>query len=449
MKRLSIKIRVTLWYTLLMAVIAMVALLVLFTGAQRMIINYYQGTLRSTAQLAQDDITYEHDRLEIDRNLDDLPNVRVAIYTLDGELIYGRHEFDLPFEAGMFREALGRTGTRWYVLDTPMNFDDNAHIWLRLFISMDTTANLTLLGGELLAVILPVLVLLAAIGGYLITRRAFRPVAQIACTAESIADGSDLKKRIALDGAHDEIHRLSRVFDDMLERLQQSFEREQRFTADASHELRTPVTAILAQSDYALSESAGPQDKDAALQDIHQRAAQMSGLIGRLLTLTRMDAGQTPLAPEDMDLNMLLEIVAQQLEPEAEARAMRIVIEDNPEITGCCDQTMMTQAVLNLVGNAIRYGRQGGCIRLAALTEPGGWKISVTDDGPGIASEDLPHIFDRFYQADRSRRREGAGLGLALVKQIAELHGGHVTVESTPGVGSCFTIHIPQTGVEA
>ena len=162
-----------------------------------------------------------------------------------------------------------------------------------------------------------------------------------------------------------------------------------------------------------------------------------------------MDAGQTPLAPEDMDLNMLLEIVAQQLEPEAEARAMRIVIEDNPEITGCCDQTMMTQAVLNLVGNAIRYGRQGGCIRLAALTEPGGWKISVTDDGPGIASEDLPHIFDRFYQADRSRHREGAGLGLALVKQIAELHGGHVTVESTPGVGSCFTIHIPQTGVEA
>ena len=128
---------------------------------------------------------------------------------------------------------------------------------------------------------------------------------------------------------------------------------------------------------------------------------------------------------------------------------MRIVIEDGPEITGRCDQTMMTQAVLNLAGNAVRYGMDGGCIRLAALAEPGGWKISVTDDGPGIAPEDLPHIFDRFYQADRSRRREGAGLGLALVKQIAELHGGHVTVESTPGVGSCFTIHIPQTGVEA
>lgn len=449
MKRLSIKIRVTLWYTLLVTAIAGIALAVVFAGGQRMVINYYRESLLSTAQLAQDDIQYDGGRLEIDRNLDDLPNVRVAIYTLEGELIYGQQRFDLPFEEDIYREATGRTGEHWYVRDERMDLDEGNSIWLRLFISMDTMENLNHRSTVLIYFTFPALVLLAAVGGYLIARRAFRPVAQIARTAEGIADGSDLKKRIDLTGARDELYQLARVFDDMLERLQRSFDRERRFTSDVSHELRTPVAGILAQSEFAISEVASDDDRISALSDIHRRASDMSELIGKLLTLTRMDAGQTPLQPEPLELRMMLEIAAMQMADAAAAQGMEIVLEDGREITVCCDQTMMMQAVLNLISNAIRYGQPpsgGGVIRLLAAVDSGWARLSVRDEGPGIAEADLPHVFERFYQADASRHREGYGLGLALVRQIAELHGGRVTVESRQGEGCCFSIWLPMEG---
>lgn len=443
MKRLSIKARVTIWYTLLVALIALLAALVLFLSARRMMRNYYLETLTGTAQLALDDIRMEDGELEIDRDLDELPSVRVALFTTEGELIYGRVRFDLPFVEGEMRTATERSGGEWYVLDTRMEFDDAGDIWLRCYISADAAASLSALGMELAALILPMLVVLAGVGGYFIARRAFRPVARIAHTAESIADGADLQKRIALEGARDELYRLAKVFDDMLDRLERSFERERRFTSDASHELRTPVAAILAQTDFALSDLATPEDRMEALRDIHSRAGQMSTLINRLLALTRMDAGQTRVELETIDLCDLAEAVAAQIEDGAAERGMTVTLSLDGPVWARCDQTMLTQALLNLAENAVKYGREGGHVRVAAFARDGEARLAVEDDGPGISPEAMPHIFERFYQGDRSRQAGGAGLGLSLVRLIARLHGGRVEVESALGEGSRFTIVLP------
>ena len=443
MKRLSIKARVTFWYTLLVALIALLAAAALFYSAQRMMGNYYEEALTSTAQLALDDVRMEDGELEIDRNLDELPSVRVALYTQSGDLIYGKWRFDLPFEEGVIRPATERSGERWYVLDTRMSFAGAKGIWLRCYISADAAANLDDMGMTLLLAFLPVLVVVAGVGGYLIARRAFRPVTRIARTAEGIIDGKDLKKRIALEGARDELYRLSKVFDDMLDRLEHSFERERRFTSDASHELRTPVAAILAQADFALSDIANAEDKEEALRDIRLRAGQMSTLIGRLLALTRMDAGQTRLELERIDLAGIAEAAVMQVEEAAVARGMAVECASSGPVWAMCDQTMLTQALLNLAENAVKYGREGGHIRLAVQAAGAEARLTVEDDGPGIAPGALPHIFERFYQGDRSRHAGGAGLGLSLVQLIAKLHGGRVEVASTPGKGSCFSLILP------
>ena len=442
MKRLSIKARVTFWYTLLVALIALLAAGALFWSAQRMMDNYYEEALVGTTQLALNDVRMEDGELEIDRNLDDLPSVRVSLYTQSGDLIYGKWRFDLPFEEDVIRPATERSGERWYVLDTRMSFPDAEDIWLRCYISADAAANLNDMSATLLMALLPALVVVAGVGGYFIARRAFRPVTRIARTAESIIDGKDLQKRIGLQGARDELYRLSKVFDDMLDRLEHSFERERRFTSDASHELRTPVAAILAQADFALSDIANEEDREEALRDIRLRAGQMSTLIGRLLALTRMDAGQTRMEMERIDLADIAEVAAMQVEEGAAARGMTVECAVWPRVGDVRPDHAHAGAAQS--GGERRQIRARG--RAYTHRRARGGRNGPPHRG-GRRSRHragaLPHIFERFYQGDRSRNAGGAGLGLSLVQLIAKLHGGSVEAESAPGVGSRFTIILP------
>ena len=168
-----------------------------------------------------------------------------------------------------------------------------------------------------------------------------------------------------------------------------------------------------------------------------------STLIGRLLALTRMDAGQTRTELDRVDLADIAEVAAMQMEESAAARGMTVECAVDGPVWAMCDQTMLTQALLNLAENAVKYGREGGHIRIAARAKGESARLVVEDDGPGIEPDALPHIFERFYQGDRSRSAGGAGLGLSLVQLIAKLHGGSVKAESAPGVGSRFTIALP------
>ena len=439
MKRLSIKARVTFWYTLLVALIALLAAGALFWSAQRMMDNYYEEALVGTTQLALNDVRMEDGQLEIDRNLDDLPSVRVSLYTQSGDLIYGKWRFDLPFEENVIRPAAERSGERWYVLDTRMSFPDAEDIWLRCYISADAAANLSDMSATLLLALLPALVVVAGVGGYFIARRAFRPVTRIARTAESIIDGKDLQKRIGLQGARDELYRLSKVFDDMLDRLEHSFERERRFTSDASHELRTPIAVIIAECEYARQNAKTVEDYQESMEVVERQSRKMSTLVNQLLNITRMDQGTHKISLERADFSELVEVVCDEAAV-ASGRDIRLEKDIEQGVYANMDVGLMARLVQNLVENAFKYTAEGGTVRVGLHTSGGRLTFSVSDTGIGIDKKDLPHIWERFWQADSSRGVDrGSGLGLAMVKQIADAHGGKLGVESSPGEGSTFS----------
>lgn len=442
MRRLSITARVALLCTLITAAIAALAIMALAIGEQRMLREYYMETLASAAQLAHDDVVWDGGRIEIDRNLDEMPNVIAAVYTADGDLVYGRTEFDAPFIEGARR--IGDGDDEWYVHDMPVESETGRRVWLRLYMSSGAAGSLSGVWQKLMLVIFPVLTALAGIGGWAVARRAFRPVARIAVTAAGIADGEDLKKRIGLEGAHDELYRLAQIFDGMLERLDSAFERERRFTSDVSHELRTPVAAILAQSEFALSDAADDTDRREALREIYRRAGGMRELTRKLLTLSRMEARQLIPQFEVTDIALIADMASECFRDAAEERRVAIEVDASGPVEVRGDQTMLTQAVMNLVENAVRYGREGGYVKVRAEDLGDSARVSVADDGCGMTPEQAQRIFDRFYQADPSRHGEGAGLGLSLALRIARLHSGRIDVESEPGKGSRFTLTLPK-----
>ena len=217
--KLSIKLRMTLLCTLLAALIASAAMAFQLIGEQGMLRDYYRNSLMATAQLARDDIRYEDGELDIDRNLDDLPSAHVALFSLDGDLVYGRRLAELPFAEGEMRRTEGLTGDEWFLYDTMLSLEGGPDLWLRCGISADAAQGLLQGRSRLSLLALPGLVLLAGLGGYGIAWQVFRPVSRIVRTAEGIVDGADLKKRIALTGAKDELYALARTFDAMFERL--------------------------------------------------------------------------------------------------------------------------------------------------------------------------------------------------------------------------------------
>ena len=292
------------------------------------------------------------------------------------------------------------------------------------------------------ALLFPFLILLSGFGGYLLTKKALKPVRQITAAAERIGSGSDLSQRIDLHNADREMMELSQTFDSMFSRLEKSFDAERQFTTDASHELRTPTAVIIAQAEYAL-QHAKADEKDEALQKILAQAKKMSRLLAQLLMLARADANKIQFEIEKFDFSELAEIVLEETEQLAADKNITVKsnIEPGVEVDG--DQTLLMRLLLNLLDNAVKYTGEGGKVAFTLRKTANSVICAVRDTGCGIAPKELPKIWRRFYQSDGNRGQSGAGLGLSMVQWIANLHGGTVSVESTPGEGSTFTFTMP------
>lgn len=301
-----------------------------------------------------------------------------------------------------------------------------------------------------------VTLMLAAAGGFWLASRAMRPVSDITRTARNISE-TDLSRRLN-NPRQDEIGELAGTFDRMLGRLQAAFERQRQFTADASHELRTPLTIINLEVNRSLARPRSPQEYEKALEIIQVENEYMSRLVEDLLILARADAGQANLNPEPLDLSDLALEVVERLESLAEKQGIRLTTGELPEIIIQGDRHHLARMLANLVGNAIKYSAgTGDTVRVEtgfSANKPGQAWLRVSDNGPGISPEHLPHLFDRFYQAERSRTAangssdsdgpaRGSGLGLSIVKWVAEAHHGTVTVQSQPGKGSSFEVFLP------
>jgi len=277
-----------------------------------------------------------------------------------------------------------------------------------------------------------------------LTRLLIWPMEQAGQLAQDIIHTKDLSRRLPADNMPvPEIRYWAEAFNTALDRLEQLFQQQRRFLADVSHELRTPLTIIRGQAQ--LMRRTGEYDPE-AVADIEKEAERLARLVEDLLFLARAEAGALPLRQEAVDLDTVLLDVLRQTQMLAEAKQQRLELEHLEPLPVRGDPDRLTQAILNLVSNAIQYTPPGGTIHVGARREEQWAVVWVRDTGPGIPPEDLPHVFERFYRAARSRTRRGgggAGLGLSIVWWIVDAHGGHITVQSKEGEGSTFTIYLP------
>jgi heavy metal sensor kinase len=289
----------------------------------------------------------------------------------------------------------------------------------------------------------PLTLVLAGAGGIFLAQRALKPVDQITRTAHEIEE-SDLSRRIPVQ-SKDELGRLAATLNKMIERLEKAFKRQKQFTSDASHELRTPLAVIQAESTLALSKERTADEYKQSLEIVSNESMLMAKVIDQLLTLARADSGKEQLSFEEIDLSELLAGVAANAEILCRDWGLefRSDLMDNILVSG--DRAKLRELFLNLLDNAIRYSPDGGKISLTLRRVEEMAVISIADTGIGISEEDIPHIFERFYRVDKARSRveNGAGLGLAICKYIAEIHGGRIEVISRLGEGSTFSVWLP------
>lgn len=292
------------------------------------------------------------------------------------------------------------------------------------------------------------LILLASIlmGSWILGRR-FRPLVRMMDEVEAISDGRSLHRRLAVSGS-DEVARLAITVNRMIGRLEASFSSLYRFTADASHELKTPLMVLRAGVERALTHPQTPPEALQSLDETLEGVNWMTELVENLLTLARADEGRAPLAVLPSDLREIMAEAAETGGMLAEGGGITVTTEmpDHPVILSV-DRTRMRQMVLNLVTNAVKYTPAGGRVLLGLAERDGEVILEVRDTGIGIAPGDLPHVFDRFWRADPARTRTGekagTGLGLAITKWVAEAHGGSIDVQSRPGRGTIFTVTLP------
>jgi heavy metal sensor kinase len=296
-----------------------------------------------------------------------------------------------------------------------------------------------------LAIALPLLILLAGSGGYLLTRRGLAPLGAMAQQAGRITS-QNLNARLEIGNAAEELTLLAASFNELLSRLDQSFETMRRFVQDASHELRTPLAVIRGEADVSLSRDRPASEYRESLATIQLEAQRLSRLVDDLLNLARADAGRVQLRMEELYLNDLLAECCRSVQPLAAVRQIELQCSCAGDVPFRGDEGLLRRMVINLLDNAVRYTPPGGRVQASLEVQGGDVRLRIADTGIGIAPEFTHRVFERFYRADASRNREqdGFGLGLSIVKWIAESHHGQVELTSAPGSGSTFTVHLAQ-----
>ncbi|MDQ6769129.1 MAG: HAMP domain-containing histidine kinase [Gemmatimonadota bacterium] len=295
--------------------------------------------------------------------------------------------------------------------------------------------------------IVPLIIIGAGVGAFLFLGRTQRQLAEITTEVAAITDGRSLHRRLALSEDTTDFADLVTTLNAMIGRLETSFGALRRFTADASHELKTPLAVLRADVERAMTESSSRHERMVALEEALQEVRRMTDLVESLLTLARADEGRFDIHREPVELQPLVQEVYETALILGEAQGVTVNLPFTTDVVVMADRTRLRQLFLNLVTNAIKYTPAGGKVELGLGRHPDNVTFAVRDTGIGISAADFPHVFERFWRADRVRsrmsERGGFGLGLAIAQWIAQAHGGTLTASSRLGRGSLFTVTLP------
>lgn len=455
--RIPLRVKLTTWYVLLLGLTLSGLTGYLYFRLERKLISKVDTALQIVASQFLGYLADEGDSLTfqskpIQRNASRrLRQVGFAIrlITPDGKVVdgFGRYRelpAKVPTEKGFATRS--RHEVKWRTIDQPVVRNGQIVGWLQVAQSLETLEEISEELPMEVLFSLPLVLLLAASGGLFLSNRALRPIKKINRTAQAIA-ATDLNRRVNYWGAADEVGQLATTFDQMLDRLQAAFEREQQFTANAAHELRTPLAVIKGRIGVTRTRLRTVAEYDKTLQDLEQEVDRLIRLSNGLLLLARIDRGQFPFNLLSVDLSSLLEVIVEQIQPLAEQQQIAIANHLPAKLQVQGDPDCLTNLFLNLLDNAVKYTPAGGIVRLW-VKEPDSEEkmveVAVSNTGASIPPEHLPHLFERFYRVEPTARyKNGAGLGLAIASEIVRLHGGAIAVESIPGQETTFTVNLP------
>lgn len=450
MKRMSLKWKVTLWYASMLLLLVALLFGFLLSTSDYLLRSRSVSVLEDAVWNFLDEIDVEDGRWEVDDDVRFYENdVMFSLYDEQGRLVAGSVPKNFPENTTLKTHTMQEINEgfgKWMTYDVAILYSEGRILWIRGIYSSDLLPALEGMMFRMLLIACPILIAVALWVGYSITRHALLPIEEIRKTAEEIGGGSDLSLRIPIKRTGGEVRQLADTFNHMFARLESSFEKERQFTSDASHELRTPVSVILSQAEYALLPDSEPEEQREGLEVIRRQAERMSALLSQLLLLARADNGRAQFAKEVFDVSVLALDMAEEMRVRAGQHQIELITDVQPGLLLYGDKGSLMGVFRNLLENAIQYGKEGGWVTLTVFRDQGMIICQVEDNGIGIAPEHLEKIWNRFYRVDTVRGSEhgNSGLGLPIVKWSVEQHNGTIEVESKQGEGSCFTVRLPE-----
>lgn len=461
---MSLRVRLTLWFTALLAVALSLFGVLVFTLVSQQLSDEVDASVQSKAQDLAKSVRFVNgkvfvpDRVQVPNSVFRSPTVYSVIRDASGKVVVRSDTLqggDLPASSATLAgaragqpvlETVSQYGQAIRLYTTPLLVNGRMIGYVQVGRNLDDiNAALNHLR-SLLLTSAGLMLAVAAVGGWWLAHLALRPMDRIAQEARAIGLAQRIDRRLPVPRVGDEVGRLASTFNEMLDRLATAFEAQQRFVADASHELRTPLTTI--QGNVQLlrrNPELPPAERAEALTDVADEAQRMARLVNGLLALARADAGRH-LERRPLDPRPILEAAVHQAQLLGRPTGVEVHLDTTALTPGArvlADADRLAELITVLLDNAVKYNRPGGRVDLIAESYGARHLLRVVDTGVGIASDDLPHVFERFYRSANSRAEDGTGLGLAIAQWIAQEHHATIAVESTPSVGSAFVVAFP------
>ena len=471
-RKRSIKFNITWTFSIAMIIVSVLTFLLIRVVAQNVLeantSQYLMGAVESNVDKVKFTkkknkkinkitkavlIKYKDGYLRIDRGfLEEMKDVQIGLYDKDGNILYGNNPLtkdkDIDFVPSfsvsrVYKQSINKTP--YYIYDRKVVGKKLNGLWMRGMVPLTNEMNQLATITKIALMFLPIVIILAILIGLFISRKLLKPVNKMEEAASSISQGSDLKKRIDIGNGTGEIYDLADDFNEMISRLDDSFEAEKRFISDASHELRTPMSVIMAQTELTLEQDRSNEEYKSAIEVINRQGGRMNTLIDTLLDYTRLEQRADEYQMMPIDLSELVTDLCQDMKL-IKLKDITLEYDVEPGITVSGHKVLLTRMLQNLIDNAYKYGNDNGNIWVTLKNNKENVILSVKDNGIGISEQGVDKIFDRFYREDSSRTHQkrmayGYGLGLSMVKKIVEMHDANIRVISEEGQGSEFRIY--------